>query len=629
MATPRTRSTSVRSTPASRSHSPPPSETDWMDEENDVFFDYLSGSNANTTSSSDSSKVPSVAPPAAPGTPALPAVPSTTASESQSTSPTIVSLSTSTINAIEGVVLPLSTATITSLRSTTIAPIARADSLLPTFADTLRHSIPRSGDVVNANLMESRQESSEPQSYDGDHDDNHDMKTVVTMQANLDLAITTLGVLHVQLLAANGAVERLQVDVHRIQLSEARAVQDAESARQSIDELREQLRHATAPVAAIASQKHVSIATSTDEQNVCSIGGDQGIAQAVATANALSRVQADLERATATCNQWEARCKAAATGQDEARVEVEAMKAMFEEEKRVHLECQQHLQAANVECANSRLRAEAAEAQLDDLTERLSHVERDKSALQVQIQLLTSRQLAVQHIVVHGVVEKQQRVKDAWQHTKRVVASECKKTKSLFAKWSNECMEICLRHNDRQVDVAQKVATLGLWQQQLRTERSKTMGLQQQLWKATSKHERMTQQLRDELDETRDHLQVLMQVKVGLVADGQASREKISQADAAAAALRYETARLTKLNMTLHQQIQILQHTHARDMERAMCNQHGPRAKRGLPSTSSVNQESEESPTPEDWCSFLDLVMVHHQEVRPLASAASSQEVSG
>ncbi|RHY66758.1 hypothetical protein DYB34_009041 [Aphanomyces astaci] len=237
--------------------------------------------------------------------------------------------------------------------------------------------------MVNANLMESRQESSETQSYDGDHDDNHDMKTVVTMQANLDLAITTLGVLHVQLLAANGAVERLQLDSH-------------------------------------------------------------------SRANALSRVQADLERATATCNQWEARWKAAATGQDEARVEVEAMKAMFEEEKRLHLECQQHLQ----------------------------------------------------------------------------------------------------------VDVAQKVATLGLWQQQLRTERSKTMGLQQQLWKATSKHERMTQQLRDELDETRDHLQVLMQVKVGLVADGQASREKISQADAAAAALRYETARLTKLNMTLHQQIQ-------------------------------------------------------------------------
>ncbi|RHY65966.1 hypothetical protein DYB38_005804 [Aphanomyces astaci] len=273
--------------------------------------------------------------------------------------------------------------------------------------------------------MESRQESSEPQSYDGDHDDNHDMKTVVTMQANLDLAITTLGVLHVQLLAANGAVERLQLDSH-------------------------------------------------------------------SRANALSRVQADLERATATCNQWEARWKAAATGQDEARVEVEAMKAMFEEEKRLHLECQQHLQASNVECANSRLRAEAAEAQLDDLTERLSHVERDK------------------------------------------------------------------------MDVAQKVATLGLWQQQLRTERSKTMGLQQQLWKATSKHERMTQQLRDELDETRDHLQVLMQgttvqllyLKVGLVADGQASREKISQADAAAAALRYETARLTKLNMTLHQQIQ-------------------------------------------------------------------------
>ncbi|RHY85669.1 hypothetical protein DYB37_006689 [Aphanomyces astaci] len=186
--------------------------------------------------------------------------------------------------------------------------------------------------------MESRQESSEPQSYDGDHDDNHDMKTAVTMQANLDLAITTLGVLHVQLLAANGAVERLQLDSH-------------------------------------------------------------------SRANALSRVQADLERATATCNQWEARWKAAATGQDEARVEVEAMKAMFEEEKSLHLECQQHLQ----------------------------------------------------------------------------------------------------------VDVAQKVATLGLWQQQLRTERSKTMGLQQQLWKATSKHERMTQQLRDELDETRDHLQVLMQ----------------------------------------------------------------------------------------------------------------------
>ncbi|ETW07039.1 hypothetical protein H310_03125 [Aphanomyces invadans] len=237
---------------------------------------------------------------------------------------------------------------------------------------------------------------------------------------------------------------------------------------------------------------------------------------------------------------------------------------------------------------------------------------------------MASSRAAVQQTVATSLVEKHQRVKDAMQAMKRTMATEFKKTKALLGKWSIECTEVCLRHNDREVATAQKVAKLGLCHQQLRSERNKALELQQQLWKDQAKHERIAQQLHDELDETRDHLQVLMQVKVGLVADAHASRERLHHGEMAEAALRQDRARLTKLNQALHQQLQILQHTHARDMERALL--HHSHVGKNKVKQPPLNQTDEDIPTAEDWSEFLDLIMVHREEVhlRPADPPLSS-----
>ncbi|KAG9403322.1 hypothetical protein AC1031_005967 [Aphanomyces cochlioides] len=93
------------------------------------------------------------------------------------------------------------------------------------------------------------------------------------------------------------------------------------------------------------------------------------------------------------------------------------------------------------------------------------------------------------------------------------------------------------------------------WQNQLRAERAKTMSLQQQLWKAESSRDKIKSQLQEELDGVKDHLNVLMAVKVGLVADVQASRDRHIEEESTVAELRREIEQLKKKNVALHQHL--------------------------------------------------------------------------
>ncbi|ETW07038.1 hypothetical protein H310_03124 [Aphanomyces invadans] len=320
----------MRSVPATRSRSPSPSEIDWMNEDNDLFLDYM-----NTTTSDQRKGTPYLDP-AAVSSPHLAA-------------PVLASVP-------PAIPPPTDMETIfqpTPVRATSTA--AREERLPPTFAEALRRSIP----PTEADTMDGRR----PEVADD---------RVKTLQANFDLAVTTIGVLQAQLVAANATIERLHLDVDRM---EAQAVQSAATAARTAEELRDQLQSS---LEAASPPRRQSVGTSTDDViATCDNSTDMP-----STAHELSQLKADLEA------EWTERMKAVANEAMQLRLQLDGIQSQLDSELVARAECHQQLQVASAQGANWRQRAEIAQGQVLEQAEKLSQVVGEASALQKQVMLV-------------------------------------------------------------------------------------------------------------------------------------------------------------------------------------------------------------------------------------------------
>jgi hypothetical protein len=76
--------------------------------------------------------------------------------------------------------------------------------------------------------------------------------------------------------------------------------------------------------------------------------------------------------------------------------------------------------------------------------------------------------------------------------------------------------------------------------------------------------------LQESLDQSKDHVQVLLQVKAGLASELLACREKLTLVEHACESHVQAWTRLKKKHAALNQYVQILMHTHARELDQCI-----------------------------------------------------------
>ncbi|CAK4683347.1 unnamed protein product [Aphanomyces euteiches] len=373
------------------------------------------------------------------------------------------------------------------------------------------------------------------------HGLRHEKSTQEAMhlQANLDTAIATIAQLQTQLAQANGTCERLREEVNRMQSNEASAVKTADSAIRTVDVLREKLRATT--------DEKLSKATLTDTPQ-------RDDSQTI-------RLECELELARSAISKLEAKVEALESTKLSTLMELDTTANQLKHCQQAHFDCQQLLQETRDECTKWKQQAQAVDAAAQQTTEAVETLMEEKRQLERQFQDFRSQRQVQSTFAMEKAAatlrEKHRRLADAWLAVKRAIKAESRKTAASFTEWANDCTEVCLRHNEREVALSLKLAKMHSWQNQLRAERAKTMTLQQQLWKAESSRDKIKSQLQEELDGVKDHLNVLMAVKVGLVADVQASRDRHIEEESTVAELRREIEQLQKKNIALQQHLQV------------------------------------------------------------------------
>ncbi|OQR86339.1 hypothetical protein ACHHYP_10634 [Achlya hypogyna] len=448
--------------------------------------------------------------------------------------------------------------------------------------------------------------------------------TTRQLQSNLDLAVSMIASLQSQLATAHAPSDGAQISIGTLHLrkgidtfgiiismqaSEATALKAADAAVRTVDVLREQLR--------VSSQEQLARVAPADTVDTSQLQMD--LASASQT---IVKLQWELEAGRTKDRDRDVKVAQLEQQLFQSTVDVAAKSNELAHLQGIHRGALDELALSKESEEALREKQRSTDTVVETLTARVNAVEGQlctalanamtwqteataKAAQLAGLQAIVPRlhTVATRAIALaYDEMKELAQLRTEWQASKRAVKHEIKKTQSFFLKWSTEGTEVAIAHNEREVALEAKHAKIAQWQYQVKAEKLRYSELQQQLWKANSAYERDMSNWRSEYERLREHVNVMLEVKASLATEVRTSFERIQKLEATAAQHEQLHQRLKKKNESLVQQVQILQHTHARELERLLLRQ------------GCVECENQRA-MPPDWEGFVDLLAVYREEI--------------
>jgi hypothetical protein len=157
--------------------------------------------------------------------------------------------------------------------------------------------------------------------------------------------------------------------------------------------------------------------------------------------------------------------------------------------------------------------------------------------------------------------------------TRELIQSELKKSTQLLAQWQQHASEVAIQHNDKAMALVAKQNRIIQLESQLKNERQSVVQLDASLAKTTRALQRKDELFRAKYQEQKEYLDITVAVRNGLTHELQSKKQKLDQLE-----MRLRDAGLArdaadKKNKLLVQQVKIMQHAHAREMEQVALGQ--------------------------------------------------------
>ncbi|KDO26522.1 hypothetical protein SPRG_22213 [Saprolegnia parasitica CBS 223.65] len=434
-----------------------------------------------------------------------------------------------------------------------------------------------------------------------------DKPTENHLHANLELAILTIASLQSQLGVATSTNERLRQDLDRLMTSESTAMKAADAAVRTVDVLREQLR--------VSSHEQLAKVAAPVVDPVEA----KRLAELAATKEALTKALWDRDAALAKDKATAAMLKQVETSLFQASVDVAAKTTEVTQLRAAHDALEAELANAKAVGADSQAKLERAMERIDVLSTTAASVSEENTDLHARVMTwqadadAKSAQIQSWQRLVPRLHTELAELRSEWVQSKRVIKQEIKKTQSSLLKWSQDGTDVAIQHNEREVALEAKHAKIAQWQYQVKVEKLRCASIEQQLWKANATYDRDSARWRDEYDRLRDHVNVLLEVKASLATEVRTSLERIQALEATLAHQHLAFSRLKKKQSALQQHVEILQHTHARELERVLL----PKTIKST--TTALDAENQGELIPPAWLDFVRLVHVHRETTTRLA----------
>ncbi|OQS05294.1 hypothetical protein THRCLA_02556 [Thraustotheca clavata] len=417
---------------------------------------------------------------------------------------------------------------------------------------------------------------------------NDDMRK---LQSNFDFAIRTIAMLQSQLNTTNATIERLHKDLDRVHMSESTAVKAADAAVRTVDLLREQLR--------VSSQECMAKVDPIDSQNLQN--------ELEKSQQSLSKVQWELDKALSKGKDDTIKLLVLEQKLVEAGVDVSTKASELGSLREKHTEVLQELNSRKEKATNWEAKYHAAASSNNELGLQISALQSQLAEAQSHTKQLqdeaTTLQLQLNSyaIAVPKMNLELQQLRNEWVITRKTLKQEIKLTQTTLFKWSQDSTEAAIQHNEREVALEAKHAKIAQWQYQVKAEKLRSADIQQQLWKANALYEKDIAACHQEYERLREHVNVMLGVKTSLASEVRSSLERIQALEASLNEKEIKCQQFQKKNSALVQQVKIMRHTQARELERVLLHKE------------DKSPENQYGP-PSDWLEFLQLLLIYREE---------------
>lgn len=150
---------------------------------------------------------------------------------------------------------------------------------------------------------------------------------------------------------------------------------------------------------------------------------------------------------------------------------------------------------------------------------------------------------------------------------RELVKQEMLKTQSLLQGIQEQAYELAIHHRQKETALATKQSKIIQLEAQLKNDKQAMNQLETALAKATRSLERKDELFKVKYHEQKEHLEITLAVRHGLTSELQVKKQQVLDLDKKLAQTAVVKDKAERRSKHLHQQIQIMQHTHVRELE--------------------------------------------------------------
>ncbi|TYZ60147.1 hypothetical protein PybrP1_003114 [[Pythium] brassicae (nom. inval.)] len=287
------------------------------------------------------------------------------------------------------------------------------------------------------------------------------------------------------------------------------------------------------------------------------------------------RVKRLLREHEAECAELLARCRALEAAQSHDRDEIRCLTGWKEQCEHAlaacdarQVETEQERGAWAVQCEQLAHDASVLTMQVNGLL-----MEREDRSASIQ---LARQQFERQHAEAQATVRCTVRSADAVRSdlrrlassTRELVRSEVQTMREMLRAVQEQAFELAVRQQQRETQAAAKQSRIIQLEAQLKNDKQAVNQLEAALSKATRALEKKGGLFKSKYSEQKEHLELTLAVRQGLVHELQAKKQQALELEAKLAQAALAKRKAEAKNSQLQQQVQILQHTHARELEK-------------------------------------------------------------
>lgn len=173
---------------------------------------------------------------------------------------------------------------------------------------------------------------------------------------------------------------------------------------------------------------------------------------------------------------------------------------------------------------------------------------------------------------VHRTACEIHRLREMLRHVasdaRELVKQETVKTQSLLQSIQEQAYELAVRHKQKETTLASKQSKIIQLEAQLKNDKQAMNQLEAALAKATRSLEKKDELFKTKYHEQKEHLEITLAVRHGLTIELQAKKQQVLDMEKKLAQAALAKDKAERKSKHLQQQIQIMQHTHVRELEK-------------------------------------------------------------